>query len=208
MKRTKRFLSVLGLSVVALTLTAIAADNESKKAEIGEKAPNFTLTDQSGKEHNLADLKGKTVVLEWTNCDCPYVRGVYSRKVVHDTMKAMKEMGEDYVYLTVNSTANISKDEVLERSAKFFKKHDVKVPMLVDYDGEVGKMYGAKTTPHMYVIDAEGILRYNGAYTDDPRGRKDEPTNYVLNALNQIRKGETVAPDYVKPWGCSVKYKR
>jgi peroxiredoxin len=211
MRFTRKTLStlVLGLAVIAFAAATGTADETKKTAAIGEPAPSWTLKDTKGNSHSLADFKGKTIVIEWTNPDCPYIVGVYSRKVVENTIKSMKEMGDDYVYLAINSTANKPKSDVIAGNDKFLKEHKVDVPVLIDYDGTVGKAYGAKTTPHMYVIDGEGILRYHGAFTDDPRGRKgDDAMNYVLNALKQMKEGETVAPDHARQWGCSVKYAR
>jgi peroxiredoxin len=208
MRFTRKTLStlVLGLAVIAFAAAAGPAEKSKTKAEIGEPAPSWTLKDTKGNSHSLSDFEGKTVVIEWTNPDCPYIQGVYGRKVVENTINAMKKMGDDYVYLAINSTANKPKSDVIAINDK---EHNVDIPVLVDYDGKIGKAYGAKTTPHMYVIDSKGVLRYHGAFTDDPRGSKgDDATNYVLNALKQMKKGETVAPDHARQWGCSVKYAR
>jgi len=91
-------------------------------------------------------------------------------------------------------------------TAAYLKKHDIEAPGLVDREGTVGKMYDARTTPHMYIIDKEGVLRYSGAIDDDQSGRSDSPTNFVVQAMRQIAAGETVAPDSTRPYGCSVKY--
>ncbi len=180
------------------------ADNGLK---VGAPAPAFMLADHNGKTHKLGDFKGKTVVLEWFNPACPYCVGVYQRGVVKQTLETMKGLGEDYVYIAVNSSADRSKDDVVTLSTEFLKTQRIDIPVLIDYDGRMGKAYGAKTTPHMFVIDKDGILRYQGAFTDDPNFRKgDVAKNYVINALRQLAAGETVTPDQVKPWGCSVKY--
>ena len=200
----------LGLGVVVVALTAAlapAAPQGSKQATLGEKAPAFTLKDMSGKSHSLKDFKGKTVVIEWTNPKCPFIEKSYGAGVVKQTVDAMKGMGKDYVYLAINSTANMPKDDVISGNTAFLKQHKLdSIPVLIDYDGKVGRMYGAKTTPHMYVIDPEGILRFHGAFTDDRGNKNPDRKNYVINALTQMANGETVTPDYVKPWGCSVKY--
>ena len=175
--------------------------------KIGAPAPVFVLEDHNGKVHRLSDFKGKTVVLEWFNPGCPYCVGVYQRGVVRQTVDAMKKMGENYVYIAINSSADRSRSDVISMSKEFLAAQRVDIPVLIDHDGKVGKAYHAKTTPHMFIIDGEGVLRYQGAFTDDPNFRKGaEATNYVLGALTKMAAGETVSPDQVKPWGCSVKY--
>ena len=215
MKHAK-MLSVLGLVACMTTALAVAApqsgwgskdkDMSEKVAKIGEKAPDFTLTSIDGKTHSLSDFKGKMVVIEWTNPGCPYVVGVYKNGIVSETLKKIKSMGDEAIYIAVNSTANMDKSAVMEQNRKFLEDHKVKVPVLIDYDGKVGKMYGAQRTPDMYVIDKDGVLRFVGGFTDDPRGKAGECTNQVLTAMKQIKSGETVSPDSPRRWGCTVKY--
>jgi peroxiredoxin len=174
------------------------------KAKIGEPAPGFTLQDASGKSYTLADYKGKIVVLQWINPDCPVCRRVASSGLVTAMHRQVREVDPDVVFLAINSTHYMEPDA----SAKYLKEHRVEMPALSDRDGTVGRLYGAKTTPHVYVIDAEGVLRYQGAFDDDPQGQKgDKAVNYVLTAIRQIEAGETVMPDTVKSYGCTVKYK-
>lgn len=208
MIRKARTALAFGLGFAALALTAAAGPGDTAAtAKIGEKAPAWKLTDLDGKTHELKDFKGKNIVLEWTNPDCPYIVGVYDKGVVKETLDGMKEMGENFVYIAVNSTANKPMEEVKKINVDFLKKHEIKLPVVMDYDGKVGKAYGAKRTPHMFVIDGEGILRYHGEFTDDQGSRKaPNHTNRVLVALTQIAAGETVTPDNVREWGCSVKY--
>ena len=197
-------------AVLILTgMTALAADKETNKAELNEKAPAFKLTDLANKSHALADYKGKIVVLEWFNPDCPFCVGVYKNGVVEDTLKALKKIDKDIVYLAVNSSAHREESDIRTSSKKHLKKFEQEnIPVLVDYNGAVGRSFGARTTPHMFVIDKKGILRYEGAFTDDPRGKKNDAMNYVINAVKQLEAHETVSPDRVKPWGCSVKYQK
>lgn len=220
MKRMIRTLAMAGLvTAIAGLGSAVTAspqmdkkadENSKQKVKVGEKVPDFTLTDLDGKEYTLSDFKGKTIVLEWTNPSCPYIVGVYKHGIVENTLKKMKELfGDDAVYLVVNSTANKPKEEVIKENRKFLKQHDIAVPVLIDYDGEVGKMFGAKHTPDMYVIDTDMTLRYFGGFTDDHRFQNtDECMNYVVNALEQLDARETVSPDTARRWGCSVKYAR
>ncbi|MCZ6834340.1 MAG: redoxin domain-containing protein, partial [Planctomycetota bacterium] len=118
--------------------------------------------------------------------------------------KQSKAIDSDVVFLAINSTNYMEAN----KSAPYLKKHKLEMPALIDQDGTVGKLYGARTTPHVYVIDGEGVLRFQGAFDNDPSGGEEEATNYVVNAVKQIAAGETVTPDYVKPYGCSVKYKK
>lgn len=191
----------------AQTGIGAAGSQPEKKTEaaarIGEPAPGFTLPDADGKEYRLEDYKGKIVVLQWINPDCPWCRGVHKKGEVVRMIEDLKKLDENVVHLAINSTYYMD----AATSAKYLKDNKVTSPALIDQDGTVGHLYGAKTTPHMFVIDQKGILRYHGAFTDDQRGKKgEEATNFAINAVTQILAGDTVVPDYEKPWGCSVKY--
>lgn len=175
----------------------------SKGAKVGQPAPDFRLKDASGKTHSLADYKGKVVVLQWISPVCPVCVRVSSTGVVSNMLKTIKGIDSDFVHLTIHSNAGAE----IAKSAEYLKKYDIKASALDDTSGRVGRMYGAKTTPHMFVIDKKGILRYSGAIDDDQAGRKgSDATNYVVNAVQQIAANETVTPDMTKPYGCSVKY--
>jgi peroxiredoxin len=171
---------------------------------IGEPAPAFTLTDTDGKTHALADLKGKIVVLEWFNPGCPVVVMHHEK---HSTMKDLqkKYADKDVVWLAVNSGAPGQQGHGQKANAGARKDWNIGYPVLLDESGKVGRAYEAKTTPHMYIIDKEGILRYNGAI-DNGSGRARGDVNYVDQALTQIIAGETVSTAETKPYGCAVKY--
>jgi peroxiredoxin len=172
-------------------------------AGIGKPAPAFTLNDSAGRAHALADYGGKIVVLQWINPDCPVCRRVNSSGRVTAMRKRLDAITRNVVHLAVNST------HYMEPSvgAAYLKTHKVDAPVLIDRDGTVGHLYGAKRTPHMFVIDAKGILRYQGAIDDDASGDKgDRATNYVVQAVRQIVAGETVTPDATRAYGCTVKY--
>jgi peroxiredoxin len=191
--------TVLIVLAAIVAMPAMAGDGVS----VGDAAPNFTLADTAGNEVSLSDFKGKIVVLEWLNPDCPFVKRHYKA----GTMKklATEYADDDVVWLTINSTHYMD----AAANAKF--KADNKLPstILVDQSGEVGHLYGAVTTPHMYVIDAGGKLVYIGAIDDDPRGNKGEAAvNYVALALDEVVAGKAVATAETKPYGCSVKYKK
>lgn len=204
MKTRRSILSMIGIATLMSTAVAFAAPatEMEAKAKVGEAAPDFTLDDANGKSHSLSDYKGKIVVLQWINPECPICQRVTKSGLVAKMAKEIKTIDKDIVHLAVNSTAGMPG----KVSAKYLAKHEIKASVLIDDDGKVGHLYGAKTTPHVFVIDAEGILRYQGAFDDDPRGGKEDAANYVVNAVRQITEGETVSPDYVKPYGCSVKY--
>lgn len=179
-----------------------AATKDATTVAVGKPAADFTLKDETGKEHKLSAYKGKIVVLEWTNPECPYVVRHYDKKA--DTMsKTQKASGDDVVWLAVDSSNFVKADA----AAKWKKEKGFAYPVLLDANGATGRTYGAKTTPHMFVIDKEGKLAYSGAIDDNPRGDKKEAKNYVLSAVKSLKEGKKVEVSETKPYGCSVKYK-
>jgi peroxiredoxin len=190
-------------ALVVITLLVVAASaHAGPGVDVGDKAPAFTLSDVKGESVSLADYRGKVVVLEWINPDCPFVKRHYGE----DTMKKLTSAYDDrgVVWLTVNSTKYMDG----AANASFATKENVDWPILVDQDGKVGHAYGAATTPHMFIIDKEGKVVYDGAIDDDPRGNKaaGERTNYVAQALDEVLAGKAVSTPETKPYGCSVKY--
>jgi len=216
-------MSLITAAIFTLYATAQSPDpsngtsekEEQKVAEVGEEAPTFELKDQHGKTHKLSDYRGQIVVLEWFNDKCPVCKNVWDSGLISKLVTDLKNLCQNpdaptlpsVVYLAMNSSANRPVEEVLKSGAEFIEEAEVEIPMLMDYDGKVGHAYGARTTPHMFVIDAEGILVYQGALSDDRRGKegKDAET-HVVRAIHQLIKGEEISPNYVQPWGCSVKY--
>jgi peroxiredoxin len=191
------------LAVASLATVAIA------NAPAGKPAPAFTVTDLNGKTVNLADYKGKTVVLEWTNFGCPFVQKHYQS----GNMQALqKKYGGEVVWLAVNSTNKDSSDWTdAGRLTAQLKQFDAKpAAYLVDEPGKMGMAYGAKTTPHMYIIDPSGTVVYNGAI-DDKRSTNvaDVKTakNYVVAALDEMKAGKPVSTATTSPYGCTVKYR-
>jgi peroxiredoxin len=174
-------------------------------ATVGQKAPDFSLVDQDGKKHNLAQYKGKTVVLEWTNPGCPFVKRHYSANTMETTSKAYADKG--VVWLAINSTnTNTAAD-----SKKFIAEEKLAYPTLLDTDGTVGKLYGAKTTPHMFVIDPKGVVIYMGAFDDQPeraRASTSDGRNFVDEALTSAMAGRPVGTPVTTAYGCSVQYQR
>lgn len=175
------------------------------EAKIGEPAPTFTLKDADGKVHNLADYKGKYVVLEWINFGCPFVVRQYGDGLMPATQAAVA--GEDLVWLSIN-TSKPGKEGHLTGEAlseKMAAMHWAGSAYLMDADGAVGRSYGAKTTPHMYIVGPEGDLIFMGAIDDSPQG--DAITvNYIEAAMKSARAGEEIAVKSNKSYGCGVKY--
>ncbi len=170
-------------------------------AEIGSPAPAFTLEDQNGNSIGLSNLGDKIVVLEWLNPDCPFVQRHYKAETM--TTLAGKYSDSGVVWLAVNSTHTMDKDD----DRKWIGKYSLQYPILDDSSGNVGKLYGAKTTPNMFIIDKSGTLVYAGAIDDDPDGSKGEnKVNYVEKALKEVITGNPVSISETKPYGCSVKY--
>lgn len=172
---------------------------------VGDTAPAFTLTDATGKSHSLGDYRGKTVVLEWINPNCPFS----NRQAVEKAMTATAGKHPQAVWLAINSTRKGHGDylEPAEHLA-WNQKNGITYPVLYDASGTAGQAYGARTTPHMFVVDPEGKVIYAGAIDDDPSGKKGkaERANYVDAALAAHAAGTAVATTSTKPYGCSVKY--
>lgn len=171
--------------------------------EIGDQAPAFELTDQHGETVRLADFEGRIVVLEWFCASCPAV--AYH----HDERRTMSDLAQRYaehdvVWLAINSTH----DEGVDDNAAIAEQWGMDYPILSDGSGETGHAYGARTTPHMFIIDADGKLAYRGAIDDDPGRRGNEEVNYVAQALDQLLAGDPVSEPDTFPYGCRVKYAR
>lgn len=177
--------------------------------KVGEKAPDFQVADMNGKTHKLADYKGKYVVLEWMNEGCPFVKKHYES---NNMQKLQKDYtGKDIVWLTVASSQKGKQGYWTAEQAKAKAKvwNISATAVLLDHDAKMGKAYGAKVTPHMFIINPEGTLVYNGAIdSNDSSDAKDIPTstNYVADALNSSLKGEPVKVSTTKPYGCGVKF--
>ena len=187
-------------------MDAIAA---TATARVGQPAPAFTLRDSTGKSRSLADYAGKTVVLEWTNHGCPFVRKHYGA----DNMQAQQREATagEIVWLTVNSSAPGQQGHVDGAGAEKVRSdaRAAQTAYLLDPDGTTGRAYGAVTTPHMYVIDPSGTLRYAGAIDSIPSADKSDiakATQYVPKALAELATGQPVSVAVTRPYGCAVKY--
>ncbi|MEA3148946.1 MAG: hypothetical protein QOI53_4622 [Verrucomicrobiota bacterium] len=195
--------------LITCGLLAVTAGLSLAETEVGKAAPNFSLPDTNGKTHSLADLKGKYVVLEWYQPDCPFVRKHYRSGNMQALQKEYTAKG--VTWLSIDSSApgeegNYPASKLNEISAQ---DSAARTALLLDPSGEVGRLYGAKTTPDMYVIDPSGILVYKGAI-DNKRSTDladvKTATNYVKVALEAVMAGKTVATTATQPYGCSVKY--
>ena len=203
------------IALAAFTPYAVRAGDEAKpapteaKAVIDEKAPDFKLTGIDGKTYSLGDYKGKYVVLEWNNFDCPFVKKFYGSGAMQNLQKEYTEKG--VVWLTICSSAE-GKQGYYDAEALGDMTAERKLAAtayLRDPDGTVGKLYGAKTTPHMFVINPEGVLIYVGAIDDKPSTNPEDiaaAQNYVTASLNLAMSGKPVEVKSTASYGCSVKY--
>ena len=213
MKKFGILITVGGILLLATAAQLASQPDVTKQAitiaQIDKPAPDFALSDVNGKQHKLSDYKGKIVVLEWVNYDCPFVKKHYSSGNMQSLQGNYTK--KDVVWLSICSSA--------PGKQGYFAIPDVKKHMsevkamptayLLDSEGNVGKMYGAKTTPNMYVVDSQGMLRYAGAIDDTPSTDKDDipkATNYVRSALESLMAGKDIAVKTSTPYGCGVKY--
>ena len=202
----KMKVKLLSFLFVLLPMVALNANAAPK---VGEPAPDFALLNESGKSVSLSDYRGKTVVLEWTNHQCPFVVKHYGSGNMQALQK--KYTDKDVVWLSIVSSAPgkqgyVTADQAANMSEqqKAHRSH-----LLLDAEGQVGKMYAAKTTPHMYVVDGSGVLQYMGAIDSDPSSSPagiKTATNYVDVVVPQVMAGEKASYATTRPYGCSVKY--
>ena len=176
---------------------------------LGTPAPQFKDIDSNGNEVSLSDFQGKIVILEWTNHDCPYVRRQYMTGNMQMVQVKAKDMG--VVWISIISSAPGTQGHVNRRQANKLTASRKALPshVVMDPSGVIGKLYGARTTPHMYIVDTKGILVYKGAIDDKPTswGKIDAGTkNYVLDALSELMAGNRITHAATQPYGCSVKY--
>lgn len=192
-----------------LYVTGISNQNSLAQPEIGKPAPTFSFTDTNGKSHNLSDFKGKYVVLEWWNVDCPFVVKHYASGNMQALQAEVTKGGD--VWIVVCSSAPGKQGHVnAEQANELMKKANAKMTAIaLDPQGTIGRMYGARVTPHMFIIDPRGNLIYNGAI-DSIRSSdvNDIPKaeNFVRKALAEAKSGKSVTTSTSQPYGCTVKY--
>jgi len=194
-----------GFTAAMMSIMAFA----NAAPEIDAPAPSFSGKTSTGETITLDQFDGRNVVLEWTNHGCPYVKRHYSSGNMQATQAAAKEQGT--VWISVISSAPgkqgyVSPDEANELTTSRNAQPDF---VVIDETGDLGRLYGAKTTPHLFLIDATGVLRYDGAIDNKPsvhHAQADDTVNYVLSAVNNLAQGVEVSDKRTKPYGCSVKY--
>ncbi|WP_375403094.1 redoxin domain-containing protein [uncultured Sphingomonas sp.] len=192
----------------ALAATVLAVPVTAQQTT-GQAAGNFRLTDMAGKTVSLSDYRGRTVVLEWNNPGCPYVQKHYDSGNMQRTQGTAAAGGA--VWLTVNSGAPGKQGHMTGPEARAFvaKAKARPTAYLLDPEGRVGRGYAAKTTPHLYVIDGRGVMRYQGGIDDKPTADRSDiagARNHVLAALGELKAGRPVSVPETRPYGCSVKY--
>ena len=198
---------VFSSSVVLSALVAGTA--QAASAVVGQAAPDFTGTDALGKSHKLSDFKGKHVVLEWTNPNCPFVVKHYG-----GNMQALQAefTRKGVVWLSVNSTNKQSRDYLAPAKLTTWQleKKASASAMLMDDSGDIGLLYNAKTTPHMYIVNPQGVLIYAGAIDSVPSANTEDiktATNYIRQGLNEALGGKAISVAATRPYGCFLKYK-
>jgi peroxiredoxin len=201
----------LGAAALVGSLAGIQAGSatDGQPIRVGAPAPTFTATDSNGKTVSLSDFKGKTVVLEWTNHDCPFVRKHYTGNNMQTLQK--KWTGQGIVWLTVISSARGEQGYVTPEQANKLTADRSASPsaVLLDPKGEIGRAYGAQVTPHMYIIKGDGTLAYMGGIDDKPTTRLEDlkaAKNFVDAALTELAAGKPVSVTTSRPYGCTVKY--
>ena len=200
---------IKSISTLVFGAALLAGGSALAQATVGQAAPAFTATDTAGKTVALADFKGKYVVLEWTNPGCPFVQKHYDSGNMPATQKGAVAKGA--VWLAVNTTAKDAGDYMAPAALQGWvqSKNGVPTATLMDADAKLGRAYGARTTPHMYVIDPQGKLIYAGAIDSKPTANPADiktATNYVSQALAEAMAGKPVSQATTRAYGCSVKY--
>jgi hypothetical protein len=192
-------------------LASLVACTVAWAARVGERAPDFTATDSNGQIHKLSQYAGKYVVLEWHNRGCPYTQKQYNSGNMQRLQRQSTSRG--VIWFTVISSAPGQQGYMTAAEENAFLKQSNAAPtaVLLDPTGGLGRLYDAKTTPHMFIIDPHGNLIYNGAIDDKPTtdlADVNGAKNYVSEALNQAMAGKPVSEPTTRPYGCSVKYAR
>ena len=206
MKKTFLLSTLLIASLAFLNMTS---DTERSGAVVGERAPDFSVVDAYGNMHSLSDFEGQYVILEWLNHDCPFVRKHYDGNNMQELQKKYTEKG--VVWLSVISSAPGTQGHLEPEGAQELTKEKNASPsaVLLDVDGTMGRAYDARVTPHMYIINPDGILEFNGAIDDRPTARVRDlegARNFLVEAMDALMSGEEVAVRTNTPYGCTVKY--
>jgi peroxiredoxin len=201
----QRGVSILWLALVVAVLPVTAYAD----AEIGKPAPEFSGTGSDGKTHTLAEYRGRILVIEWLNHDCPYVRKHYDTRNMQSLQKELTDQGVAWLSVISSAPGKQGHSSAAKANADAKEKDAHATAILLDESGEIGRAYGAKTTPTMFVVGADGTLIYKGAIDDRPTFAKDTISgakNYVRQAVNETREGKQVSEPATAAYGCSVKY--
>ncbi len=204
-----------GCDAPRVTAAPPAKATESKRAELKKPAPDFKLRDTEGRELKLSSLRGKVVVLEWFNPECPFVKHAHTKGPLKDL--ARRRQSDKLVWLSINSGAPGKQGNGLERNQRAKVEYGIVNELLLDEGGEIGHAYGAEKTPHLYVIDPKGVLVYRGGLDNAPMGVVDEQRPrassqagalepYLENALDDVLAGKPVRLPETPAYGCGVKY--
>ncbi len=195
------------VAVAALAASLAFMGNTQAQTQVGQPAPQFSAVDTAGKPVSLADFKGKYVVLEWTNPECPFVQKHYNSGNMQATQK--HAAGKGVVWLSVNTTGGARDPKLAAELASWVKSQKATPTTLLMDSGKLGQSFGAKTTPHMYLIDPAGKLVYAGAIDSKPSANPGDiasATNYVIQAIDETAAGKPVSKPVTGAYGCSVKY--
>jgi hypothetical protein len=208
MKQSNQFKNIIGRLLFLCCSLALALPAQAS-VEVGKPAPNFSGIDSNGKTQSLSQYKGKTVVLEWTNHDCPYVRKHYHSGNMQALQKDATAKG--IIWLSIISSAPGKQGHVSAQQANELTKSRNAAPtaVILDESSDIGRLYGAKTTPHMYIINPAGDLVYMGGIDNIPTSNEADiakATNYVKVALQDMADGKPITDNVTRPYGCSVKY--
>jgi len=208
--RSLAWIPFLAGTMLAATPTSVAM-TEARRAgpEIGKPAPDFSLPDTNGEEHSLAQYHGKWVVLEWLNYDCPYVKKHYSSGNIPGQQEKWTAKGVVWMAIVSSAPGKQGYFEAADMNARSAKEGSRANAVLLDPDGKVGHLYDARTTPHMFVIDPDGVLRYMGGIDNVATARVEDlerATQLVDQALTELSAGKPVSVPTSRPYGCSVKY--
>jgi hypothetical protein len=195
------------VAVAALAASLALMGTTQAQTQVGQPAPQFSAVDTAGKAVSLADFKGKYVVLEWTNPECPFVQKHYNSGNMQATQK--HAAGKGVVWLSVNTTGGATDPKLSAELASWVKAQKATPTALLMDGGKLGQSFGAKTTPHMYLIDPSGKLVYAGAIDSKPSANASDiasSTNYVIQAIDETAAGKPVSKPVTGAYGCSVKY--
>lgn len=205
----KRF-PIFSMLFLAVMLFLINVSAFSGEAVVGEAAPDFTAADTNNQTHAISGYKGKVIVLEWFNHGCPFVKKYYKSGKMQELQKTYTDKGIIWLSICSSAQGKQGYQTAEEANTTVTEKEIEATAVIIDQEGVIGKKYGAKTTPHMFIIDTEGILVYNGAIDDKPSTKVadvETANNYVVAALEEIMAGKEVSTPTSVPYGCSVKYK-